>query len=192
MSIRSLPTNERLMGLSSQHPSSAGSRLADAVAADVAEAFARFVAARGDDAIVALALCSVDDAAPPYIVGATLNDIGPIEGTNKTWKSDPANWSYSDEGHKYRYRDIINQMLENQPASFVEHGRDIFEGIVEGLKKFDASGRFQGKLPRDQMLLLLWINDPADHNAKAVMKWVEQVNPQPVAKWFNAGYSYRS
>ena len=180
------------MGLSSQNTSSAASRLAEAVAADVTEAFARFVAARGDDAIVALALCSVDDAAPPYIVGATLSDIGPIEGTSKTWKADPANWSYSDEGHKYRYREIINQMLENQPDSFVDHGRDIFEGIVEGLKKFDASGRFKGKLPRDQMLLVLWINDPADHNAKAVMKWVEQMNPQRVATWFKAVYPYRS
>jgi hypothetical protein len=78
-----------------------------------------------------------------------------------------------------------------QPDSFEQHGRDIFEGIVEGLKKFDASGRFKGKLPREQMLLVLWINDPAEHNAKAVMKWVEQMNPKPVAEWFNAVYSYR-
>ena len=179
------------MGLFSRK-SSASSRLADAVAEDAAEAFARFVADRGHDSIVALALCSVDDAAPPYIMGATLDDIGPIEGTEETWNADPADWSWNDEGNKYRFEAIIGEMLENQPESFEKHGRDIFEGIVEGLKKFDASGRFKGKLPREQMLLVLWVNDPAEHNAKAVMKWVEQMNPKPVATWFKAVYSYRS
>jgi hypothetical protein len=178
------------MGLFSRKPSAAN-RLADAVAADTAEAFARFVAARGDDAIVALALCSVDDAAPPYIMGATLDDIGPIEGTEDTWNANPADWCWNDEGNKYRFDAIISEMLDHQPESFEEHGRDIFEGIVAGLKKFDASGRFKGKLPREQMLLILWINDPADHNVKAMAKWAEQLNPKPVAKWFNAVNSYR-
>lgn len=54
------------MGLFSRKPSAAA-RLADAVAADAGEAFARFVAERGDDSIVALAFCSIDDAATPYI-----------------------------------------------------------------------------------------------------------------------------
>jgi hypothetical protein len=179
------------MGLFSRKSPSAGSQLAAAVAADAADAFARFVAERGDDSVVALALCSVDDAVSPYIMGATLDDIGPIKGTEDTWRADPADWSWSDEGNKYRYDAIISEMLDHQPDSFEEHGREIFAGIVEGLKKFDASGRFKGKLPREQMLLALWINDPAEHNAKAVMKWVEQMNPQPVAKWFQAVYSYR-
>jgi hypothetical protein len=169
------------MGLFSRKSRSSGSRLADAVAADAAEAFARFVADRGDDSIVALALCSVDDAVTPYIMGATLDDIGPIKDTEDTWRADPADWSWSDGGNKYRCDAIIGEMLEHQPDSFEEHGRDIFEGIVEGLKKFDASGCFKGKLPREQMLLVLWINDPADHNSKAVMKWVAQLNPNPVS-----------
>jgi hypothetical protein len=178
------------MGLFSRK-SSASNRLADAVAADAADAFARFVADRGNESIVALALCSVDDAVPPYIMVATLDDIGPIKGTDDTWRADPADWSWNDEGHEYRCAAIIDEMLEHQPESFEEQGRDIFEGIVEGLKKFDASGRFKAKLPREQMLLVLWINDPAEHNAKGVMKWVEQMNPKPVAEWFNAVYSYR-
>lgn len=179
------------MELFSQESTSPRSRLADAVAADVAAAFARFVAERGEAPIVALALCSVDDAAAPYIMGATLDDIGPIKGGEETWNADPADWSWNDEGNKYRYDEIIEEMLEHQPESFEEHGRDIFEAIVEGLKKFDASGLFKGSLPREQMLLLLWINDPADHNAEAVMKWVEQLNPKPVARWFKDVYSYR-
>jgi hypothetical protein len=179
------------MGFFSRKSPSAVSQLADAVAADAAEAFARFDEDRGDESIVALALCSVDDAVLPYIMGATLDDIGPIEGTEDSWRADPADWSWSDEGKKYRCDAIISEMLNHQPDSFEEHGRDIFEGIVEGLKKFDASGRFKGKLPREQMLLVLWINDPAEHNARAVMKWVEQMNPKPVAKWFNVVYSYR-
>jgi hypothetical protein len=179
------------MGLFSRKSPPAGRRLADAVAADAADAFARFVADRGDASIVALALCSVDDAVTPYIMGATREDIGPIKGTEETWRADPADWSWNDEGNKYRCDAIIGEMLKHQPDSFEEHGRDIFESIVEGLKTFDASGGFKGTLPREQMLLVLWINDPADHNATAVMKWVEQMNPKPVATWFNAVYSYR-
>ncbi len=176
--------------------SSVRNRLAAAVCQDVTEAYARFVAARGSDTINALALCSVDDAVSPYIVGATLEEgIGPIG----TWPDGsvygpldafPADWSWSDEGRRYRYEAIINEMLKHQPNSFTEHGRDIFEGIVEGLKKFDANGRFKGKLPRDQMLLVLWINDPSEHNAKAMVKWVGQMNPIPVAKWFIGVFSY--
>jgi hypothetical protein len=179
------------MGLFSWKSLSAGSRLADAVAADAADAFARFVADRGDDSVVALALCSVDDAVAPYIMGATLDDIGPIKGTEDTWRANPADWSWSDSGNKYRYHAIISEMLNHQPDSFEEHGRDIFEGIVEGLKKLDASGKFKGKLPRDQMLLVLWINDPGIRNSKSVMKWVAEMNPKAVSQWFNAVYTYR-
>ncbi len=171
------------------------SRLAAAVCQDVTEAYARFVAARGSETINALALCSVDDAVSPYIVGATLKDIGmigtpPEGGVYNSLDAYPADWSWSDEGRRYRYEAIIDEMLKHQPNSFTEHGRDIFEGIVEGLKKFDASGRFKGKLPRDQMLLVLWINDPSEHNAKAMVKWVGQMNPIPVAKWFKGVFSY--
>lgn len=178
------------MGFFSRKTQSATDRLADAVAADVSEAFARFVADRGDESIVALALCSVDDAVPPYIMGATLDDIGPIKGTEDTFNAFPADWSWSDEGHHYRFEKIINEMLEHQPDSFEEHGRDIFEGIVQGLKKFDATGRFEGNLPREQMLLLLWINDPAEHNSAGMEKWVEQMNPKPVSRWFKAVNPY--
>ena len=174
------------MGFFSRKSTSGSNRLADAVAADVAEAFARFSAECGDDSIVALALCTVDDAVAPYIMGATLDDIGPIKGTKDTFNAFPADWSWSDSNSNYRYGPIIDEMLEHQPDSFEEHGRDIFEGIVEGLKKFDATGRFKGKLPRDQMLLLLWINDPAEHNAEAMLNWVDQMNPKPVSKWYKA------
>ena len=180
------------MGLFSRKSSSLSSQLADAVAADAADAFARFVAERGADSIVALAVCTVEDAVPPYFMGATLDDLGPIEGTEDTWNADPADWSWNDEGNRYRCVSIISEMLENLPDSSEEHGRDIFEGLVEGLKKFDASGKFKGLLPREQMLLVLWIHDPADFNSTAVMKWVEQMNPKPVAKWFKAVYPYRS
>lgn len=61
---------------------------------------------------------------------------------------------------------------------------------MEGLKKFDATGQFKGNLPREQMLLLLWINDPAEHNSKGMVKWVEQMNPKPVSNWFKAVTPY--
>jgi hypothetical protein len=179
------------MGLFSRKSPSAGSRLADAVAADATEAFARFVAARGNDTIIALALCSVDDAASPYIKGATLEDIGPIKGTEDTWRADPADWSWNDEGNRYRFDEVIGEILADESRPFEKRADEIFQGIVDGFKKFDASGKFKGKLPREQMLLVLWINDPSDRNAKSVMKWVGQMNPKPVSQWFNAVYSYR-
>jgi hypothetical protein len=179
------------MGLFFWKSASAGSRLADAVAADAAEAFARFVTDRGDDSIVALALCSVDDAVTPYIMGATLEDIGPIKGTEDTWRADPADWSWNYEGNRYRCDKIIGQILNDESRPFENRAEEIFQGIVDGLKKFDASGKFKGKLPRDQMLLVLWINDPSEDNAKSVIKWVGQMNPKPVSQWFNAVYSYR-
>jgi hypothetical protein len=168
------------------------SRLPDAVAADAAEAFARFVKARGDDSIVGLALCSVDDASSPYIMGATLKDIGPIRGTDETWRADPADWSWSDAGSIYKCDEIIGEILEDEKRPFEVRAEEIFQGIVDGLKKFDAAGKFKGKLPREEMLLLLWINDPSDENAQSVMKWVGQMNPKPVSQWFDAVYTYRS
>jgi hypothetical protein len=181
-----------LFSFFSRKSSSSGARLADAVAVDAAEAFVRFTAARGNDGIVALALCSVDDASSPYIMGATLEDIGPISGTEETWRADPPDWSYSDAGNIYRYDKIIGDILEDESRSFEDRAEEIFRGIVDGLKKFDASGKFSGKLPREQMLLLLWINDPSDENAKSVMNWVGEINPKPVSQWFNAVYTYRS
>ena len=44
-------------------------KLPDAVCEDARAAFARFVAARAGATINALALCSVDDAVEPYIMG---------------------------------------------------------------------------------------------------------------------------
>jgi hypothetical protein len=179
------------MGLFSRKPSG-GSRLADAVAADAAEAFARFVAAHGEKTIIALALCSVDDAAPPYIMGATLeDDIGPIKGTDDTWRADPADWLWSDGDQPYRCGWIIGEILEDESRSFEKRAADIFQGIVAGLNKFDASGQLKGKLPRAEMLLVLWINDPNERNAQSVMKWVGEMNPEPVSQWLNAVYSYR-
>jgi hypothetical protein len=51
----------------------------------------------------------------------------------------------------------------------------------EGQDFGEDDSRFKSKVAREEMLLLLWINDPAEHNAKAVMKWVEQMNPSQVA-----------
>lgn len=171
---------------------------------DVAEAFARFVAARADDSIVALALCTVEDAVPPYIMGAMVGDLGPIVGSDpNTWRANPADWSWSDE-RKYRKRssEIISEILDeadraadpeaDDPNEIFRPFREkIMQGMADGLMKFDATGAFKGKFPRDQMLLLPWIHDPSEVNARLVMKLVGQINPEPVSRWFDAVYPYR-
>jgi hypothetical protein len=110
------------------------------------------------------------------MMGATLNDIGPVKGTEDTWRTDPADWSWSDAGNRYRFDKIIGEILEDERRPFEKRSGEIFQGIVDGLKQFDASGQFKGKLPREQMLLVLWIDDPGDENAKSVLKWVGQMN----------------
>ena len=124
--------------------------------------------------------------------GATLeDDIGPIKEADETWRADPADWSWSDEGNSYRCDEIIGAILNDESRTFEKRAEEIFQGIVDGLKKFDISGQFKGKLSRDQMLLVLWINDPSERNAKSVMRWVGQINPEPVSQWFMEVYSYR-
>ena len=180
------------------------SRLADAVAADVAEAFGRFVAARADDSIVALALCTVEDAVPPYIMGAVVGDLGPILGTDpKTWRANPADWSWSDQGRRQkRCVEIVGEILDeadraadleadDSSESFRPFREQIMRGMADGLKKFDGTGAFKGKLARGQMLLLPWIHDPSEENARLVMKLVGQINPKPVSRWFNSVYPHR-
>ena len=179
------------MGWFSRKPASAQSRLAEAIAVETEEAFERFVAAHGNEELVGLALCTVDDACPPYIMGATSEDIGPIEGLKNTWNADPADWTWSDDVNRRPSDAIFSEMLANQPDSDDDFGLDIFEGMVEGLKKFDATGRFRGKLPREQMILLLWIYDPSLGNSGRVMKWIHETNPKPVADWFNENYAYQ-
>jgi hypothetical protein len=132
----------------------------------------------------------VDDASAPYIKGATLEDIEPIRATESTLR-DPPDWSWSDGATPYRFDALSAAILEDESRPFEDRADEIFRGIVDGLKKFDASGKFLGKLPRDQMLLLLWINDPDDENAQPVMRWVAEMNPKPVSEWFNAVYQYR-
>src|SRR5262245_37339293 len=72
--------------------------LAEAVFQDASEAFARFAAAHGQDHITAFAACTVDDASPPYYMGATLESgFGPVgsltypgEEKSHGWNADPA------------------------------------------------------------------------------------------------------
>ena len=127
-------------------------RLTDAVAADAAEAFARFAAERGDEPIVALALCTVEDAAPPYIKGAVVGDIGPIRGSDlKSWRNHPADWSWSDgpDGRRpgRRCSAVICEILDAadqaaDPAAddpneiFAKFRQEILQGMADGLQRF--------------------------------------------------------
>ncbi|QOV89055.1 DUF4303 domain-containing protein [Humisphaera borealis] len=172
--------------------SSIRTHLAEQVAREVADAFERFALARKGETITALALCSVDDAVPPYGMGGTLSNIGPITGKQSTWHADPADWSWADPVRCYDFEEIIGEILDDNNRPFEERAEDIFEGMVGGLKRFDGSGKFRGTLPREQMLLMLWIHDPLPINSARVMRWVAQLNPPAVSQWFNAVYPYRN
>ena len=187
---QSPPSDQQKAAMPPKSVSPAVSRLADAVAADAADAFDRFVKDRGEDKIMALAFVTVDDAVTPYIMGGTQDDFGPIRGTEDSFGAYPPDWSWNDDGHRYRCDPIIREMLRDQPDSFKEHGRDIFEGIVAGLKQFNESGRFKSKLPRERMLLILWIHDPAKHNATQMKAWAKETNPPSVAEWLDANFPF--
>jgi hypothetical protein len=84
--------------------------LEEAVFQDASEAFARFTAEHGQDHITAFAACTVDDACPPYYMGATLeSQFGPVgsltnpgEVKSYGWYADPADWCWSDNNRADR------------------------------------------------------------------------------------------
>lgn len=158
--------------------------LEEAVFQDARAAFARFAAARGHEHITAFAACTVDDACPPYYTGATreagfevAHEPGP-DGSHG-WTADPADWCWADGQHAYQANRV------NYPDGA---GKRALDAMCRGLRRFAESGEFKGKLPRDRMALLLWVNDPGHPS------WAEgyaaQLNPPAVAEWFKVANSY--
>lgn len=56
------------------------------------------------------------------------------------------------------------------------------------LKFSPSRGKFKGRLPREQMVLMLWINDPS-YPSWAV-EYASQLNPKTVAEWFKIANTY--
>jgi hypothetical protein len=200
------PTREITMGLFSKlfgntPSSSLKEALSDAVYRDACALLDQFVSARGSDRINGFAFVNVHDAVAPYVMGTALEDnFGPVGQRPEDvaeddpcggFNAEPADWYWSAEDHKYHCAGVIEAIHQDAKLSFEELATLVFRGTVDGLKKFDASGKFRGQLPRDQMLLMQWIHDPAEE-ARMVMVWVAELNPAPVSKWFNAFYPYRN
>jgi len=164
--------------------------IAAAVAADVAECYQRFLE-ESDGAVIAFALCTVDDAVPPYAMGAVQDDLSipaGVSGSDESVDIHPPDWSWNDSGGSFSAGEIIDRILNPEEAS----GDDLEEwqrrsnvclrGMVEGLKRFEAGGGFTSSVPRDQRLLLLWVNDSS--NREWMQEWSRELNPPAVAEWF--------
>ncbi len=176
-------------------------KIAEEVASGCEKAFERFAAKHGDEGITGFALCTVDDGCTPYVMGTTIKDQVGIPCVDEDedcngWDASPEDWCWDDESNQSSYVgddaisevfDLVRQQYDHSSPAI----HTVFLGCVEGLKKFDASGKFRGILPRDQMLLLLWISDPGD-SSKWVMDWVDELNPPKVGSWFRQVYTYRT
>jgi hypothetical protein len=163
----------------------------EAIFQDACEAFARFSAAHGQDHITGFAACTVDDASPPYYMGATLESgFGPVGSLTDPgpesygWNADPADWCWSDGTHPYRMDEVKYPPF----GEGIKGNKKVIDAMCRGLKKFADSGKFKGKLLREQMVLMLWINDPS-YPSWAV-EYAAKLNPKPVAEWFKVANTY--
>jgi len=167
--------------------------LAEAIFQDASAAFARFTAQHGKEHITAFAACTVDDAVPPYYKGATLeSQFGPVgsltnpgEEKSHGWYADPADWCWSD-GNRQDYR--AYKVDYAATGDSIKSSKPILDAMCKGLKQFADSGQFKGRLPREQMVLMLWVNDPS-YPSWAV-EYAYQLNPMPVAEWFKVANTY--
>lgn len=162
--------------------------IAAAVAADAAACYQKFL---GDSqgAVSGFALCTVDDAVPPYAMGAVQDDLTiPAGRSQDVLDIHPPDWSWNDGGGSFSSGEIIDRVLNSE-----EIGGDnlkgwqlrssvCLRGMVEGLKQFEASGGFTSSVPRDQRLLLLWVNDSS--TPKWMVDWARELNPPAAAEWF--------
>lgn len=167
--------------------------LAEAIFRDACDAFARFTAEHADESINGFAACTVDDACPPYWMGSTLESgFGPVgkpadeDDPMAGWTADPADWCWSDDDAKHR-ADKVEFSTEGLE---MEQHKVVFDAMCKGLKKFADSGKFRGKLPREQMLLTLFIQDPSFPEWSD--EYAEKLNPKSVAQWFKAYNTYGS
>jgi hypothetical protein len=112
----------------------------------------------------------------------SLTDPGPEKAHG--WNADPADWCWSDDSRNYR----ANKVRYSTEGEGIKANKKIFDAMCRGLKKFAGSGKFKGKLPRDQMVLMLWINDPS-YPSWAV-EYAAELNPKPVAEWFKVANTY--
>src|SRR5688572_15039069 len=105
--------------------------LADVVARDIAKAYARFSAQHGKDRIYGLALCTVNDAVPPYVMGNTLEQvIGEQQESNDVaadeFFGNPPDWRWTHPGGDFESGAIIGEILEDESRSFEDQSSEIF------------------------------------------------------------------
>jgi hypothetical protein len=165
--------------------------LAEAIYQDACEVFERFTKAHGHEHITGFAACTVDDCCPPYYMGATLESgFGPAgkvddDGDPAGWDDlSPADWCWSDDNQRYR-ADKVKYSIDGEGW---EPNKKVLDAMCRGLEKFNSSGRFQGKLPREQMLIVLFVNDPSC--PEWALEFAERINPKPASDWFKKVYPY--
>lgn len=164
-----------------------------AVCADCIRIFARVNKQRSGESVFGFAACSVEDACPPYYMCDTLeahNDgdekVRPEDIVRYSLLGSPPDWVYQDPCQGLVSEPIIGGILRAR-MSFEARAAKVFREIVNGLKKFDASGAFKGKLPREDMTLLLWIHDTS--NPEWVLQWAKELNPPRSFERFKACFT---
>jgi hypothetical protein len=161
--------------------------IAAAVVEDVAASYARLLEEHRPAEVSAFVLCTNDDGIPPYAMAALSSEFRIVDGQARD-DFNPADWSWNDTGGSFRSGEIIDRILNSEEVApdslkgWYLRACVSLRGMLEGLKRFHAGGHFKSELPRDEMLLLLWIHD-SEHR-KWMVEWVRELNPPAAADWF--------
>jgi hypothetical protein len=179
-------------------------RLAEAVVEDCRRALAKVHEERPGEQLYGLALCVDNDATSFYIMANTLEGL--LETTNAGRPAEdhcalgeltpddligyPYGWVINLESGLDSNR-VMSDIWEKQSDEryYDETRLNIYRAIVSGLQEFDEMGEFRSELPRDQMVLTLYQNDP--DNPEWVMDWARKLNPPAAVEIFEQGYAYR-
>lgn len=178
-------------------------RLAEAVVEDCRRALARVHKTRPGEQLYGLALCVDNDATSFYIMANTLeglleatnadrparNHLSLDEVTSNDLIGDPYGWVVNLESG-LKSNQLMSAIWEKQfdERYYDEIRLNVYKAIVSGLREFDRLGEFSGKLPRDQMVLTLYQNDP--DNPEWVTEWARKLNPPAAFEIFARGYAY--
>jgi hypothetical protein len=192
-----------LFGFGKRKPGENFAALEDAVCKDATRVFAALTKARPGERIYGFAFCADDDGMSFYVMGETMEGRLAHENRNRTepfalealkptdFFYSPADWTFSDPGTCRSSLAIMEAIWSASPeGEFEETQAKVLRAIVNGLKRFDASGAFAGAMPRDAMVLTLWITDPS--HPEWVLQWARELNPPQAFAWFEAGYPYEA
>ncbi|OAI54126.1 hypothetical protein AYO47_03490 [Planctomyces sp. SCGC AG-212-M04] len=125
-------------------------------------------------------------------MGAVQDDFTLPSGPEADLDIHPPDWPWTDPGGSFASGEIIDRILNSGEAIPEDPDDELnvwqlrssvcLRGMVEGLKRFEERGGFTSSVPREQRLLLLWVND--SEHPEWMSEWAAELNPSTAAESF--------